>query len=178
MEFDLQPNLNNDLVILRPLAAEDFDALFTVAADPKIWEQHPDKNRCTLAGFTNFFEDSLASKGCLIIIDKESSEVIGSSRFKIRSNFKDAVEIGWTFLSRKYWGGHYNGVIKWLMMEYAFQHINRILFFVAKDNLRSQKAVEKLTSINGFQLSMDKNVVAEEENITYIIKKSKIGQES
>ncbi|MGW9687262.1 GNAT family N-acetyltransferase [Flagellimonas sp. 2504JD1-5] len=172
MGFDLQPNLESDLVKLRPLKTEDFDPLFKIASDQNIWEQHPDKKRYTLQGFTSFFEDSINSKGCLIIMDAESNDVIGSSRFKIRPNYKDAVEIGWTFLARTYWGGHYNGKVKQLMMEYAFGYVNQILFFVDRNNFRSQKAVEKLTDITGFPISMDKKVKPEEENITYIMRKS------
>nr|WP_299175612.1 GNAT family N-acetyltransferase [uncultured Allomuricauda sp.] len=171
MGFDLQPHLSNNLVDLRPLLAEDFDALFNAASDPSIWEQHPDKKRCTMPGFKDFFEDSLNSKGCLVIQDKVANTIIGSSRFKVRANFEDAVEIGWTFLIRKYWGGHYNMAVKRLMMEYAFRHVNRILFFVAKDNFRSQKAVEKLTAMNDFPLSMNKKSEPEEEDIIYIIQK-------
>ena len=39
MPFDPQPSLTGDLLELRPLRAEDYQALFAVAADPFIWEQ-------------------------------------------------------------------------------------------------------------------------------------------
>ncbi len=166
MGFDLQPTLEGDLVRIRPLVKEDFDLLFQIASDSKIWEQHPDKKRCTLSGFSEFFKDSLDSKGALIILTKESGDIIGSSRFKLRPNFKNAVEIGWSFLARKYWGGQYNGEVKRLMMEYAFQHVDRILFFVDRDNRRSQKAVEKLGSPS---LKVDRKVESGNDDINYII---------
>jgi RimJ/RimL family protein N-acetyltransferase len=31
------------------------------------------------------------------------------------------IEIGWTFLARRHWGGHINGEIKRLMLIHAFQ---------------------------------------------------------
>ena len=37
----LQPTLVGDLVHLAPLQASDHDALYEVAKDPLIWEQHP-----------------------------------------------------------------------------------------------------------------------------------------
>ena len=40
--FDRQPVLVGELLELRPLRSDDFDALFLVAADPSIWEPHPD----------------------------------------------------------------------------------------------------------------------------------------
>jgi hypothetical protein len=47
MPFELQPTLKGTLLELRPLRAEDFDALFAVAADPLIWEKHG----CRQSGF-------------------------------------------------------------------------------------------------------------------------------
>lgn len=143
MNFDLQPILENDLVILRPLRKEDYEVLFKVSSDPLIWEQHPDKTRSTKEGFARFFEESLASKGTLLIQDKRSDKVIGSSRYKIIDLEDGVVEIGWTFLSRDYWGGEYNTSIKKLMINYALDSAKHIIFYVAKNNLRSRIAVEK-----------------------------------
>ena len=40
----LQPTLENDLAKLIPLQENDFENLYQVAADSKIWEQHPNKD--------------------------------------------------------------------------------------------------------------------------------------
>jgi len=61
MPFDFQPTLVGPLVTLRPLAPTDRDRLFAVAADPLIWEQHPDKTRCQPKGFDAFFQQALDS---------------------------------------------------------------------------------------------------------------------
>ena len=45
MNFEIQNILQNERVILQPLKEDDFDDLFKVASDPKIWEQHPNKDR-------------------------------------------------------------------------------------------------------------------------------------
>ena len=45
MDFDLQPILKGELIELRPLRPQDFDALFSAASDPQIWEQHPESDR-------------------------------------------------------------------------------------------------------------------------------------
>jgi len=81
MNVNWQPQLENDLLILRPLKAEDFDALFKVASDPLIWEQHPAKSRSTKEGFELFFNEGLAANTAFTVIDKKSGEVIGSTRF-------------------------------------------------------------------------------------------------
>jgi len=53
--FDHQPALKSELVELRPLRPEDYHDLYAIAADPIMWEQHPDKNRHEEAVFQEFF---------------------------------------------------------------------------------------------------------------------------
>lgn len=142
--MNLQPTLENDLIILKPLKASHFDALYEVARDPLIWEQHPCPDRYKKAVFTEFFQDSIESNGALIIIEQSSHQVIGSSRFKTIDQAKNAIEIGWSFLSRDKWGGKYNKAMKSLMINYALKHIDHVIFYVGKENIRSQKAVLKL----------------------------------
>jgi N-acetyltransferase len=147
MAFDLQPTLRDALVELRPLRASDHDALYAVASDPLIWEQHPDKTRSEPAGFQTFFEQALASGGALLASDGESHRVIGSSRFHGYDPRQDEVEIGWTFLARSHWGGRYNGAMKRLMLDHAFRFVGRVVFLIDPSNHRSQRAVEKLGGV-------------------------------
>ena len=144
MAFDLQPTLKDDLLELRPLHATDFNDLFAVAADPLIWEQHPVKDRYQKAVFEDFFRESLGSGGALIAIDSKEGKVIGSSRFHGYDHNKIEVEIGWTFLARSHWGGIYNKEMKRLMLEHAFNYVNSVIFLVGIQNIRSQRAVEKI----------------------------------
>jgi N-acetyltransferase len=144
MIFDLQPVLQNDLLVLVPLKEEDLDYLYKVASDPLIWEQHPDKERCKRNGFEVFFREAIASKGAFKVIDNKTGEVIGSTRFHPVKETENAIEIGWTFLARQYWGGYYNKSMKKLMMDYAFQFVENIIFCINENNIRSQKAVEKI----------------------------------
>jgi len=147
MSFDYQPVLRGNLVEIRPLRSEDYDDLYAIAADPLIWEQHPVKNRCDESGFQIFFRESLASGGALIVIDSGRNRIIGSSRFHGYNEEGSEVEIGWTFLARSHWGGKYNGQIKELMLQHAFQFVNCVVFLVGPKNLRSQRSVEKIGGI-------------------------------
>ena len=169
MNFELQPNLENELVSIRPLTEQDFESLYQVAKDPLIWEQHPSPDRYKRDKFEVFFRSSIESRGALLIIDKEINEVIGSSRFKKLDTVKTAIEIGWTFLSRKYWGGMYNKSVKHLMIDYAFNFFYDIIFYVAASNIRSQRAVEKIggkrTTDSKYQSLTKKN------HLTYRINK-------
>jgi RimJ/RimL family protein N-acetyltransferase len=145
--FDAQPHLLGDLVELRPLREADFAALYAVAADPLIWEQHPVPNRYREDVFRDFFSDHLASRGALIALDRRTNGVIGTSRFQGYDPLQSEVEIGWTFLARSHWGGRYNGEMKSLMLGHAFRFVQNVLFIVHPDNARSQRAVEKLGAV-------------------------------
>jgi RimJ/RimL family protein N-acetyltransferase len=147
MSFDLQPVLQGALLRLRPLRPEDFHDLFAVASDPLIWEQHPSKDRYQEEVFKGFFREALESGGALLAIDARDGRVIGSSRFHGYDEEKNEIEIGWTFLARSHWGGIYNKEMKHLMLRHAFQFVNRVVFLVGPQNLRSQKAMEKIGGV-------------------------------
>jgi N-acetyltransferase len=147
MPFDRQPSLSGDLVALRPLRPDDFGPLFAVAADPAIWEQHPDRFRYEEERFRTFFHDALASGGALIATDTATGHIIGSSRFHGHDEARSEVEIGWTFLARSHWGGRYNGEMKQLMLQHAFKFVQRVIFLVGPRNVRSQRAVERIGGV-------------------------------
>ena len=147
MPFDLQPTLKGDLLELRPLRPEDFDALYAVAADPLIWEQHPALDRYQEEVFRGFFREAMESGGALIALDSRDGRVIGSSRFHGYDAEKSEIEIGWTFLARSHWGGAYNGEMKRLMLRHAFRFVDNVVFVVGPRNLRSQRAVERIGGV-------------------------------
>ena len=147
MPFPLQPTLTSHLLHLRPLIPADFDALFCVASDPLIWEQHPNSDRYKKEVFEIFFRDALASGGALIAIDNKTSRVIGSSRFHGFDEKKSEIEIGWTFLARSHWGGLYNREMKQLMLSHAFQFVKTVIFVVGPQNFRSQRALLKIGAV-------------------------------
>ncbi len=147
VSFDSQPILIGELLELRPLRAEDFYDLYIAGSDPLIWEQHPVHDRYIEEVFKAFFREALESGGTLIAIDSKNRQVIGSSRFHGYDKEKSEVEIGWTFLARSYWGGIYNREMKQLMLGHAFRFVNSVVFLVGPENLRSQRAVEKLGGV-------------------------------
>src|SRR6266576_2990105 len=147
MPFDLQPNLKGELIRLRPLKPEDWDDLFAVASDALIWEQHPESDRYKEDVFGVFFQDALESGGAFVVIDRKSQRIIGSTRFYGYDQEKSEIEIGWTFLARKYWGGRYNREMKQLMLRHAFKFVESVVFYVGEKNIRSQTAMEKLGAI-------------------------------
>jgi len=143
-EFELQPILRGELLELRPLTRSDFDALFAAASDPLIWEQHPETDRYKRDIFQVYFDSAIESKGAFAVIDRKSGKIIGSSRYHDLKPEESEVEIGYTFLERAYWGGDCNREMKSLMLDHAFKYVKRVVFVVGENNMRSQKALEKI----------------------------------
>ncbi len=129
---------------LRPLIPEDFEALFQVSSDPLIWEQHPESNRYKREVFQRFFQAALDSKGAFIALNAGTNEVIGSSRFTALNPQENSIEIGYTFLARACWGRGYNAEMKKLMIDHAFEYVDRIFFYIGENNLRSRRSIEKV----------------------------------
>ncbi len=118
-----------------------------MASDPLIWEQHPDKDRYKEPVFQGFFREALESGGALVATDSKDGRIIGSSRFHAYDSDKSEIEIGWTFLARSYWGGAYNGEMKRLMLRHAFRFVDSVTFLVGAQNVRSQRAMEKIGGV-------------------------------
>lgn len=168
--FELQPHLVGELLEVRPLRPEDWESLFAVASDPLIWEQHPAQDRYKEEVFREFFREALESGGALIVIDRKTQKIIGSSRYFGFDPEKSEIEIGWTFLARSYWGGEYNGELKRLMLDHAFKFVENVVFLIGPENLRSQKAVEKIGGV----LTEPRNKMIRGkavENVVYQIKR-------
>ena len=137
-------HLADERVALVPLRPEDFEALYAVAADPLIWEQHPNPDRHRREVFTTFFAGALASGGAFLIREQGSGAVLGSSRFYDHRPAESSVFIGYTFFARRCWGRGYNPAVKRLMLAWAFQHVAQVFFHVGAHNLRSQIALGRL----------------------------------
>src|SRR5882724_9050432 len=142
--FKKQPHLIGELVELRPLCADDWKDLLAAASDPMIWEQHPIPERYKPEVFSEFFKEALKSGGAVVVIDRDTQRIIGSSRYHGFDADKREIEIGWTFLARSYWGGKYNGEAKRLMLDHAFQFVDSVVFLIGPTNVRSRRAVEKI----------------------------------
>ena len=172
MQFDLQPHLKGELTELRPLAPDDWADLFAVASDPLIWEQHPESDRHEEEVFRAFFKGALESGGAFVVIDRKTQRIVGSTRFHGYEPEKSEIEIGWTFLARKYWGGRYNREMKQLMLAHAFHFVENVVFYVGENNVRSRKATEKIGAIKNGMVKKGYGNRPPSLNVRYVIKKS------
>ena len=143
--MDRQPHLETERLILRPLHEDDFAALYAVARDREIWAMHPAHDRWQEPVFRRFFDEALSECGALAIIERASGQIIGSSRYALPDpDHPDELEVGWSFLARKFWGAGYNAEFKRAMIEHALRHYDRVIFQVGEDNLISRKAMENI----------------------------------
>lgn len=161
--------LADGIVRLRPLAAADLESLYAAASDPLIWEQHPKNDRWKRDVFEKFFDKALEDGFAFVIIDGKTNEPIGSSRYYDIGKEPDTVAIGYTFLACEYWGGEYNRSVKQMMLAHAFRYVNQVVFHVGVDNLRSQKAIEKLGAVRIKELLPDQE--ADHARFEYLISK-------
>src|SRR5262245_11270087 len=130
LAFELQPTLAGKRIVLRPLEPADFEALFRAAADPGIWEQHPESDRYQREVFQRYFDSAIASGGAFAVLERSSGRIIGSTRYCNLKPDAREVEIGWTFLERAHWGGAVNGEMKALMLDHAFRFVERVVFVI------------------------------------------------
>ncbi|HIC8642909.1 GNAT family N-acetyltransferase [Elizabethkingia meningoseptica] len=136
--------LENDDVKLVLVNESDFDKIYKVASDPKVWEQHPSPTRYKEDIFRIFFQGALESHAAYLIYDKKSGELAGSTRFYDYNEADNSIFIGYTFYATKFWGTGINPKVKHLMMDYIFQYADKINFHVGEDNKRSRIAMERL----------------------------------
>lgn len=172
MEFNLQPTfLQNDFIQLFPLQESDFEALYTVAADPLVWEQHPNPLRYQREVFLTFFEGAIASKGAFLIRDVKTNEVVGSSRYYDYHPESNSITVGYTFVGRAYWGKAYNRALKKIMMDYAFQFVDTVHFHIGAQNLRSQIAIGRIGAVKIDEIEVTYHGEEPKLNYIYQIKK-------
>lgn len=144
MNINIQPVLENEKAILYPLQNNDFEALYAVASDAKIWEQHPDNNRWKKNVFKTFFDLAIQSKGAFKIVNKNTGKIIGSTRFYNYNEQEDSIFVGFTFYAVSYWGKGINKSVKATMLDYIFQFVSKVYFHIGANNIRSQVAIMRI----------------------------------
>ncbi len=147
----LEPRvLRGQTVRLEPLTLAHIPGLATVAFDPDLW-QWTTTQIATDDDLRAYVEDALALQRAgtalpFCIFSTETGEVIGSSRFGNYDPANRKVEIGWSWVGRRWQRTAANPEAKLLMLEYAFTELEclRVEFKTDALNARSRGALEKL----------------------------------
>jgi RimJ/RimL family protein N-acetyltransferase len=173
MNINIQPILENETVILFPLQQADFNELYNVASDPKIWQQHPNKDRWQKEIFSNFFDGAMQSGGAFKIVDKANAKVIGSTRYYDYNENERSIFIGYTFYAVACWGTGINSLVKATMLNYIFQYVDKVYFHIGAGNIRSQIAIGRLGAIKVSEEEVTYFGEAPKLNFVYEITKTK-----
>jgi RimJ/RimL family protein N-acetyltransferase len=149
------PILKGQTVYLQPACEKDRELIRPLAKDPRLWEF----TKTLLIDdtydiqFDDYFDEALNLPQlfgrAFVIRTTAGSTIIGMSRF-FNVSWKDKrLEIGHTWYIPEVWGKVYNKECKLLLLQYAFEHLHlhRVEFRVAHQNIRSQRAVEKIGGI-------------------------------
>ena len=145
--------LDGQRVRLESLDEQHLDGLIATVKDGELWNI-----RETLVPHVEelptFIAEAKANRVAGVelpfaVIDKMSGRVVGSTRFFCPELAHQRVEIGYSFLAQSCQGSGMNLEAKLLMLDYAFDalHCNRVEFLTDGNNLKSQRALEKLGAV-------------------------------
>ncbi|WP_416829241.1 GNAT family N-acetyltransferase [Ectobacillus polymachus] len=145
--------LENEYVKLKPLELNDAEGIFAVGTDEKIW-RYMSVQLHSKADVQQYVNKALKQKenGAeypFVIIDVKTNNIIGSTRFLDISLQHKRLEIGSTWITPCYWRTAINTNCKYLLLEYCFETIgmNRVQIKTDHENIRSQKAIERLGAV-------------------------------
>jgi N-acetyltransferase len=68
-------------------------------------------------------------------------------------------------------GGRYNTEMKELMLTHAFKFVENVVFFIGENNIRSQKATEKIGAVKSGTATKVYGNRPPSLNVRYVIKK-------
>ena len=137
-------------VRLEPLAMRHLDALAAVGLDPDLWRLTPSpvRTREDMAAYIQAALDGHARGEMLAFatVDRASGEVVGSTRFGNIVPQHKRVEIGWTWIGKRWQRTAINTEAKLLMLRHAFGPLacNRVELKTDARNVRSQEAMRRI----------------------------------
>lgn len=158
------PTLQTERLILKVATETDFEELFALGSDPELWALHSEKDRYTIPKFTSYFKSGLNNDlGAYTIIFRPDNRIIGFTRYYDFTPEANSVKIGYTFIATEFWGTGLNAELKSVMIEHALTQVDKVIFEVFEQNIRSQKAVLKLGAVEVESLGDRKRFVIEKQ---------------
>ncbi|MAO17193.1 MULTISPECIES: GNAT family N-acetyltransferase [Flavobacteriaceae] len=141
--------LETDEIKLRPSKMEDLEAFLSISSPP-IWT-HMSQDLENPSDWEKFLSQTISDRENQIkqefaIILKEEDRIIGATSISQISEVDNKVEIGLTWISEKYQGKGINQKVKGILLTFLFEElkINKVEFRTRGDNLKSQRALNKI----------------------------------
>ncbi len=154
IDFESDFILENELVLLQPLALEDFDNLVDFAKnEPELWEyslmeaSSPEKLKIYIDKALLARQNKNAYP--FIIFDKLKNKYVGSTRYYDIQPDNASISIGFTWYGKEFQGTEINKNCKYLLLEFAFETLKmeRVEFRADIKNERSIRAMESIGCI-------------------------------
>ena len=149
--FDEEITLENNFVLLRPITKSDIDNLLPIATDDKDLLQFSPAPIYTPELLETYIATAILNRAnknryTFIVFDKTKNAYAGSTSFLNISNADDRLEIGATWYGKKFQRTGLNRNCKYLLLEYAFDHLDaeRVEFKTDERNVASRTAIEKI----------------------------------
>ncbi len=147
--------LRGEFVFLEFLAEQHREVLRPLAKDERLWEftKRFIINSEYDRQFDDYFDEAVGlppiGAQAFVIRRVQDGVVIGMTRLYAVDRKMKKVEIGYTWYIPSVWGKVHNKECKLLLLQYIFDELGfrRAEFRVAHQNLRSQKAVEKIGGV-------------------------------
>ena len=150
-KFTMPEALEGKRAKLIPLTMEHAEELWETAKDESIWTHYTFRKIENIEKFREFLKASLeeasAGKGfTFTIIDKSTGRMKGGTSFLDIQPASRSLEIGRTWIAKELQGTGFNAECKYLLLKYCFEELEliRVFFKTDSNNIRSQKAMEKI----------------------------------
>jgi len=151
MNFKEDIILEDEVALLRPLQATDFDNLLEYSVnEPEIWQYStrgadgPEKLKRYIE--TTIKQRELEKEYPFIVFDKRKGKYIGSTRFYDINTENKSLLLGYTWYGKAYQGTGINKHCKYLLLQYAFEKLGmeRVEFRANNNNKKSINAMQSI----------------------------------
>jgi RimJ/RimL family protein N-acetyltransferase len=140
-------------VRLETLAERHLPGIAAVGDDPDLWEFTFKPNPFGTPQAARSWFDAARSAPDMhtfAILDARTGEIAGSTRYLDITPQHRKLEIGWTFLGKRFWRTHVNTAAKFALLRYAFDEWGavRVQLKAEAKNLRSHAAILRLGAVH------------------------------
>ena len=153
MDFDCSEDyvLEDEIVMLRPLVAEDYDLLLPFAlGEPDTWK-YSLVSAAGREGLRNYMTIAVKARGRgeefpFIVYDKRSGQYAGSTRFYDINNSFKTIQLGYTWYGQQFRGTGLNKHCKYLIAGFVFEKLGFERLELRADN-ENETSIAAMKSI-------------------------------
>jgi N-acetyltransferase len=150
LEKIIPVELTGKKVKLIPLEPKHSEYLYEAGRYPDIWTFTQGRIE-SIDDSREYVFKALEQQNAIpfVIIDQESQNIVGCTRFLDISIQNKGLEIGSTWLTPAMWRTSVNTACKYLLLKHCFETIGtiRVQFKTDSRNIRSQRAIERLGAV-------------------------------